>query len=494
MPDDYHTRQQNYALYVRDRWNTTKKLTLTYGLRWEYFPYPTRTDRGLEWYDGSQNKMLVCGVGTVHKDCGVHVSKKLFAPRVGFAYRPTETLVIRAGYGITFDPFSLQRPFRTNYPVLLIQNITAANAFASIGKLSDGLPAIRTPDLGNGVIDVPGTFAVITTPKDFNRGYIQSWNFTIQKQLRGGFTGQAGYVATRSTRQLGYLDINSGQVIGLGNAGRPYQAKYGRAAATTLITPFGTTQYNSLQASLQRRFSGGMQLEANYTWSKVIGYAVNSDSSPNFVQALPYFEMNRVVADYDRTHMLHINQIWDLPFGKGHRLAQSGVPAAILSGWRISQLWTFYTGLPFSVSASGTSLNMPNATQRADQVKPSVEIRGSAGRGMAYFDPLAFAAVTDARFGTAGYRSLRGPGAVNWDFGVKRIFYITERYQLTFNADAFNFSNTPHFANPGANVSNLDVSGGVVRTNGYAEITGVQNFGRDGIDERQIRLGLRLRF
>jgi hypothetical protein len=204
--------------------------------------------------------------------------------------------------------------------------------------------------------------------------------------------------------------------------------------------------------------------------------------------------MNRVVMDYDRKHMFHISQVWELPFGKTHKLASNGVAAAILGGWQINQLWSLYSGSPFSVSASGTSLNMPNSTQRADQIKPRVETLGNAGRGMWYFDPLAFAPVTDARFGTAGYRSLRGPGLVNWDFSLARTFQVKEGVSLQFRAEALNFTNTPHFANPGANVSNMDVTGGVVRTNGFAEITGVTNLARDGIDERQFRFGLRLKF
>jgi hypothetical protein len=139
-------------------------------------------------------------------------------------------------------------------------------------------------------------------------------------------------------------------------------------------------------------------------------------------------------------------------------------------------------------------LNLPNATQRADLVKPQVEIFGNVGRGMWYFDPTAFASVTQPRFGNAGYMLLRGPGLVNWDFGVHRRFTLTERMGLEFRMEAYNFSNTPHFGNPGGNVSAIDFTGGQLRTNGFTEVTGTTNLARDGVDERQIRFGLRLRF
>jgi hypothetical protein len=215
------------------------------------------------------------------------------------------------------------------------------------------------------------------------------------------------------------------------------------------------------------------------------------------VQALPYFEMNRVIADYDRPHMFHVSSIWDLPFGQGKTWATGGPLAQVLGGWQITQLWSFYTGTAFTPVASGTSLNMPGTTQRADQVKPTVKKLGATGRGMSFFDPFAYDSVTEPRFGTAGYRSLRGPGIVNWDFGVRRNFRITERVQMQFRMEAFNFSNTPHFGNPGANVSNMDANratGVINRLNGYTEVTGTTNLARDGIDERQFRLGLRLSF
>jgi hypothetical protein len=121
---------------------------------------------------------------------------------------------------------------------------------------------------------------------------------------------------------------------------------------------------------------------------------------------------------------------------------------------------------------------------------------GGAGRGQSFFDPFAFAQVTQARFGTSGINCLRGPGIVNWNFGVTRAFSLTERVGLQFKMEAFNFSNTPHFSNPGGNVSNMvqNADGTIRSLGGYTEITSVTNTGRDGIDERMFRFGLRISF
>jgi hypothetical protein len=500
VPDVYSTRQKSFALYLRDRWNASRKLTLSYGLRWEYYPYPTRTDRGLEWYNPETNKMHLCGIGNVPEDCGVHISKKNFAPRIGFAYRATDTFVIRAGYGITYDPFSLQRPLRTNYPILINQNIPAPNSLGWVSRIEEGIPRAVVPDPGNGIIDVPGTYTVFTTPTDFKRGYIQSWNFTLQKELKWGFVGQAGYVATRSTRQLGYLNINAGQVIGAENNGRPLFQRFGRVTDTTLVTGLGTATYDSLQAQLERRLAQGASLAVAYTWGKGIGFNDNSDGGPRSINALPYFDRNRALLSYDRAHNLQISNLWELPFGKGKRWASSGVGAAVLGGWQVNNLLSFYSGRPFTVGADGNSLRMPGSGQTADQIKAKVEYPRGTGRGTPWFDPDAFANLPTTRglerFGTSGYNILRGPGLSNWDFGLFRRFDLTERWNLTFRMEAFNFTNTPHFANPGSGVQNYQPTqtDPLRRYNGYGEITGVTNIGRDGIDERQFRFGLRLSF
>ena len=169
----------------------------------------------------------------------------------------------------------------------------------------------------------------------------------------------------------------------------------------------------------------------------------------------------------------------------------------IVGGWQVNNILSFYSGTPFSVTASGTSLNAPESDQIADVVKPDVAILGGIGRDNAYFDPLAFRPVTEARFGTAGFNSLRGPGVASWDLGVFRQFQLQRQMNLQVRFEGFNLTNRPRFQNPttggstnNTNVSNmfLNPDGSVRDLNGYAVITNTQDFG----SERQVRFGLRL--
>jgi len=485
IPDSFALRTRLYSLYVRDQWQATRKLTISFGVRWEYFPMPTRADRGVERYDFETGKMLVCGIGQVPTDCGASMSKKRFVPRGGFAYRLSETMVLRAGYGITNDPYNLARPLRVNYPVLVSLNLNSANGFTPASRLADGIPLIPTPELGNGVIPVDGNVLVNTIdPKNFKRGYIQSWNVALQKQFRGGWVGEAAYVATRSVGQLAYFDRNVGRVGG-GNASRPLFQKFGRSQRTAEITGLGTYKYDSLQTRLDRRFNKGLQVGVAYTFSKNMGIAGNEDGDGSPAIGIPeYYDLNWARTTLDRTHNLQIHGIVELPFGRGKSWVTNGFGAAILGGWQVNTLLSMYTGQPFTVSAPGTSLNAPGNSQRADLVKPSVAKLGGTGPRQKFYDPTAFAEVTAVRFGTAGFNLLNSPGTFNMDAGLFRSFRISERFSAQFRAEAFNFTNTPHFTAPNGNVT----------SSSFMEVGGVRGFGREGIDERVFRFGLRLAF
>ncbi len=516
VPDVFHVHAWTYSAYARDRWNVTPNLTLDYGVRWEYYPVPARDDRGIERFDLTTGNVLVCGIGSAPRDCGIQVSKKLFMPRVGLAYRATNSFVVRAGYGITVDPYEMMEGLRNSYPILLslndvaptdiipfrrLDNSTPSFSGASIlgaSALPTGIATIPPPPTG-GIIPIQSDFGWEGWPKNFRRGYVESWNLTIQKQLSRGFTGQVGYIGNRSIRQMGFLDLNAGQVLGIGELGRPLKTAFGRDGTTVFLIPLGTGHYDGLQASLQRRFTQGLALTINYTWSKAMNVVDNSDWSPA-IQALQYMSMNRAPITVDRTHNLEFMNIWQLPFGQGKRwLSGRGkVVSDIVSGWQTNHLISLISGPPFTCYASG-NLNMPGSTQTCDQVKTHVTKTGAVDPNIGFYDPTAFADVPQPRFGSSGLNSLRGPGLVNWDFGVFREFEFSERWRLQFRAEAFNFTNTPHFNTP--------EDGYTCVCDGIPGLPGTPNFGgsfmtvnstinlaREGIDARQFRFGLRLSF
>jgi hypothetical protein len=386
---------------------------------------------------------------------------------------------------------------RTNYPIVVVLNVTAPNSFAPAGDLKTGIPAVPVPDTSSGVVPIASNVAANTLPNSFPRGYIQSWNFTIGKSLPGGFTTEVAYVGTRQIRQIGFVEQNYG-LPGGGAAGQALFQAYGRTATTPLVTSQGNSHYDGLQVKLERRFSHGLQFLSSYTFSKSIGLCCNDNSDGNLGINIPsYLNLNRAVSGFDRTHQFHISAIYESPFGKGKSfVTQGGIAGKVLGGWQVNGIFSTYSGLPFSVTDSGTILNAPNNSQRADQVKATVDMPNGVGVGQPWFDPTAFAPVKTPRFGTAGFYSLRGPGLVNLDFGLFRAFQVNEKFTLQFRAEAFNFTNTPHFALPGSNISSatFNPDGSIKALGSFAQITGVTAVGRDGIDERVFRFGLRISF
>jgi hypothetical protein len=502
IPEVYTIRANLYSAYIRDRWNVTPRLTLDYGVRWEMFPYPTRTNRGLERYDPDTNKVLICGMGSVPEGCGVEISKKRFSPRLGVAWRPTDRFVLRAGYGITNDPHEAMELLRNNYPVMVPFGIQTANSFIPATTLAQGIPPIATPDLDNGVLDIPLNVGFEGMPKNLHRGYIQSANFTIQQEIGGGFTVQAGYVATRSVRQLGYVDINASQIPFTNRDTQPLFQRWGRTATTTFVEPLGTGTYDSLQASLQRRFSNGVMLNVNYTYGKAINFIDNTTGTVN-IQSRAYVGMNRAPTSFDRTHNLSITNVWDLPFGRGrHWLTDKGVLTQIASGWQVNNVLLMASGHPFNVTGDCDAGWPGNSPTMADIIGTPKKLKNPD----AWYDPTAFAQVYDPnnpgscakRLGSSGFNNLRGPGIFNWDFGVFRDFALSERMHLQFRVESFNFTNTPHFDIPDTSLGDAGsfnpLTGRVIDQGDFMRVTGVSDLAREGIDERQFRFGLRFSF
>ena len=474
------TRSRQYSFYIRDRWQMRPDLTLSYGTRWEYFPFPVRPDRGLERFDIDNNIMFVCGVGSVPRNCDLPQSKRLFAPRVGLAWRATDTFVVRAGYGLTYDPFNLGRDLRGNLPTQFSQRLPLPNSRSWSTTLEQGFPDIPPVPVEERIA-MPLNANVATADGNYNRGYVQSWNFTLEKQV-GSWIASAGYVATRSVRQSSRLEANWSD-LGTGNRGRVLRQRYGRTANTLFWGTLGTPKYDALQVKIVRRTNSGHQFNLAYTWSHGRGYAAESSTAQPRVRHPLYYGKNYGPLNQDIRHNLVISNAWELPFGKGKRFAQSGPAAAILGGWQINNLASLRTGTPVTATAPTSSLDSQGSSQFADCPAAPRKLGSPEG----WWDISTFAdpdtVGNTPRFGACGVGVLRGPGLINVDMGIFRRFQVNERLSIQFRAEAFNISNTPHFANPPANVGS---------PGSFGVVGGMQNTGREGLDQRVFRFGLRM--
>jgi len=496
------TREWQYGWYFRDRWQVSRSLTLNLGVRYEYYPLITRGDRGIERWDPDTNLVTIGGLGGIPKNNGITTSKKLFAPRVGFAFRLNEKTVIRSGYGITFDPLPFSRPLRGLYPSTITASFTPVRVtgYEYYNSIATGLPPVPTPDISKGSFPLPVTIDM--GPRSawgghLNRGYIQSWNFTLERQLPYAMVGNVAYVGNHHVHWMADRCINSAGP-GAGDVGRPLYAKYGRAIMSSMWDGFADGNYHSLQAALNRGLAGGLLLKGSYTWSKAINLTDEDGwAGMRYFNWEPVIRRNRTNAGYDRRHMFTMAFAWNVPVGRGKKYdVSSKLLDGIVGGWTLSSIFHAYTGTPFSVSGNSASLNAPGNSQTADLIAPLKKI-GNFGPGEFYYDPMSFRdpnfnrPSNVFRFGTMGPNSVYGPGFWRDDANLTKSFNVTERVKAEFRAEVFNLTNTVRWNNPssGSASMQLNADGSLRAANNFMSITGAAS----GY-ERQFRFGLRLTF
>ena len=463
-------REGQYAFYLTDRYQATSKLTVNFGIRYENYPLMQRDDGvGIEVYDALTNTMTVGGFGGI--------PTKLFSPRLGLAYRLDDNTVIRTGYGLNFDPLPWSRPLRGQYPVTVTFDFQRPGTFQLFRTLADGIPEVVGPDLEQQPIDVPLT-ASLRSPypnSKINRGYIQSWNFTIERRMPGDVITSIAYVGTASVGMFADRDINASRP-GEGNSGRPFAALTGRAVNINMWDSYLSSNYHSLQVAINRSFSKGLSLKGAYTYSKTIGMADDNGWAGVPWDHADVFDRNRSRAGFDREQMFQMGFVYELPIGNGKAISTNGLASRIFGGWQVSGILALLTGQPFDIRASSASLNAASALQTADQVGEVRKI-GGVGPGTTYYNTDAFVPVTEQRFGTSGRNILNRPGLNNLDLSISKNFALSEKVNARLRAEFFNLTNTPHFGRPRNNVS----------SGNFMQVTGASG-------DRQIRFGLRFSF
>jgi len=482
-------REWQFGWYGQDRWQVTRNLTVTLGLRYELYPLMTRSNgKGIERYDPTTNLVYMGGRGSVPENAGISVSHTLFAPHAGIAYRMGDKMVVRAGYGLNYDPIPYSRPLRGFYPLTINAETKSPNSFSYASTLASGIPPVPLPDISTGIVPLP-TDASERSPWGYiHRGYVQSWNVTVERKLPEDIVASIGYVGSHSVHLLADRDINTGYP-GSTLANLPYNLLYGRTQPSSMWDGYLSSSYNSLQIAFSRAFSRGLMLKGAYTWSHAIDYSDDDGwTGVNFNYA-PMFQRNRATAGFDVPQNFQIGWVYELPFGKGKSHINTGPAALIVGGWQLSGREAMYVGTPFTVGAPDTSLNDGGTnTQTANQVLPNVQFLGHVGPGAYYYNPAAFAPVTTQSFGNSGLNILREPGMWNTDLSIVRDFKLKERFTLQFRTEFTNLPNTSHF-NASSTGSGFGNGGGGV-DNYVTDSSFMQVTSSSG--ERMIRFGLRL--
>ena len=490
-----------YSAYVTNTQQIGHKLTVNYGTSWAYFPVGSHGSYGPENLNFSDTGGVItpisyeiCGNQGIAKTCGIKSSWALLGPHLGLSYRITPSFVVRAGASITPEQFNFWREFTYNYPESTGYSASAPNSWTGVGNwnsasgaLATGVPVITPPSFSRGVLTLPAGAIFNAVPHNLQRGYTNSWNLSLQKEL-GPWLAQAAYVGNTAVHIHNVYPINYATLGGGSHSGALYTFNGTTSTAQDAILPLGHTNYNSLQSTIQRSFKGDYQVRVSYTYSKWLGLCCDSNGFQALGTPIPqYMRLNYSVMPGDRRHNLAITGTAVSPFGQSKPWMNSGAAAYILGGWQLSAEQVILTGMPVNVQelAIDSFFNTPGSTERPDLAKPKVVIHPGQYKNYIDSSSYGFVDVTSgpARFGTAPYDSAYGPGAANLDASLFRSFSYRERYKLQLRAEAFNVTNSPHFGQP-SQYFGLPGFGQITSTSGISRAT----------DSRYFRFGAKLLF
>jgi hypothetical protein len=511
------------AIFAQDSWKISPKLTINYGLRWDYNTPLTERNNRLATYDFyNQEYSIVAGdkdlptgplpANTVvlgrHSIVTAHYAD--FSPRLGFAYRLDSKTTVRAGIGRTFDdwglPLQVGQQSRGSWPSGLPQQ--AAQKPLNTAGLSlkpDGTQVTgENPFYGQAVLPpspLPAGGLGFQDVKWVPASSVQ-WNLEVEREFSKFGNLSIAYVGSHTEHQTVLQPYNTApaSTTPLAQQTNPYPDQVFGSVGSTLRST-GWANYDALQAKLTRSFSGGLTYNAAFTYSRTLAFSsCNGDFSNQCIQNLYDFTGDYGPSDLDVPLIFTFNANYALPFGKGRQYMNSGAAAWILGDWQVNTILAIRSGL---VSNPTNGLNTDTANSGDGSNEQRINYVGNPEKGAphtkaAWWNPTAFALPANGTFGNAGINSLRGPGYWNDDFSLFRDIPFTERFKLQFRAEAFDVFNHPNLGYPGggsqANFSGSTTTGGVTSyKNGFNLITNTVPSTGPGAN-RNLQLALKLIF
>jgi Carboxypeptidase regulatory-like domain/TonB-dependent Receptor Plug Domain/TonB dependent receptor len=436
---EVHQELFQYSFYVQDDWKPSTKLTLNLGVRYDYMTPALEADNRMSNFDGVGG--LVQAKDGSAADRGlVNPDRNNFAPRIGVTYLPTESTVLRGGYGIfynLYDRIGSEDQLALNAPFLINSQVQGATGTPQF-FLKDGFPStFLTPNLAVQRIRAINPAGV--------KAYYHQWSAGGQKQLSPTLVASADYVGTTGRNIWTLRNLNQPDPV-------TKLLPYPRLGAIEYADQDGSSDYNGLELAIERRFSRSYGYRIAYTLSKATdnaGEHLFTGGSPSFLQDARNRDSWQGPADQDTRHRIAANWILDIPVGTGHSHLADGVAGKILGGFNFSGVVTGRTGRPFTVTQSGNNVG---------QLMTGLPNRVGDGNGAKtvdnWFDKTAFQAVASGTFGNAGRNILRGAGLFNVDTAVQRRFALGNQTALELRWEVFNVFNSVQFGLPDSNISN----------------------------------------
>ena len=517
-----------FAGYFQDDWRATRRLTLNLGLRYELTTVPTEKF-------GQSSFLLTPSDTALQIHTPFAGNHKNFAPRVGLAWdvRGDGKTSVRAGFGMYYDQILLNQflnLFDRN------PNPDLKSGWLTVTLPQPGIPAPFPNPLAAAQSAGAGFALQNTVFNNFKTPYLYQYSLEVQRQIAKNLVASVAYVGSRGKHLVERRDGNTPVPIVLAG-GVPCNA--GAVSATNPILPAGTlctpktalrrnskwadmqtrsldglSWYDSMQVSVLRRFAGGLQVQAAYTWSKSLDtssglFSEEADNAATGVEIPDNIRNEKGLSNFDVRHNAIINALYELPFGKSLR----GVGRQLFSGWQIGGIGTFAAGVPFTVEnsanrsqnqATGSNFSdRPNlVTGASNNPTHGVSAGCTFGTGTSaitvaagtpvgtpshWFDPCAFVPQPLGTFGNLGRNTLIGPGRSTVDFLVNKHFRISEKRELQFRTEVFNILNHPNFEAPNINFRRIfDGSGNLLPT--FGQLTNTTS------TSRQIQFGLKFIF
>ena len=469
-----------FGFFITDDWKATSKLTLNMGLRYDLPTlYQNSPGNMSNFYPNLDALVVLKGAGrpdlfpgvplvpgsSVGLNPGNYVGTdhKLFAPRLGLAYRPlgSSRLILRGGYGLYYVSIpwvwgSYQMVRNAPFTAELNYTPTSADPTAPTLTFADPFPT------GDGINSAAVNPSANALPTHYRYPATHQWNLTVESQITPNSSVRISYLGSESEHVTQQFNLNDpvpqpGQV----QPNRPYQP----FSQIDLWENGTTANTQQLQISARRRFASALSFEGEFSWTKMLdtgSYPAGSIPTDN-----QNIRLDRGNDSYVRPLYFVGNYTYELPFGKGrHFLGSSSRSLDLLvGGWQTSGIVTIGSGLPFSLNFDSSLPGWPS--NYADKVgNPHVSNPSLAQ----WFNPAAFAVPAEYAFGNAAPNSLFGPHYFDWDTGIFKTFPLTEKFKLTFRSDLMNVLNHPNFGNPNNDISQPTSVGTITWAPGPARV------------------------